>query len=249
MDRLQGKTAVVTGGTSGIGLAVARRFADEGAHVFVTGRRQEAVDEAVAVIGSSAIGVAGDVTDRDDLDRLFATIGQHSAGLDVLMANAGGGSFAPLGAITAEDYRAAFDRNVGGTLFTVQTALPLLRPGASIILTGSTAASNGTPAFGLYAATKAAIRSFGRTWAAELVDRGVRVNTLVPGPVETPGLAGLAGDPSGVEPLFASLAAGVPLGRLGRPEEIAAAAVFLASDDSSFMTGAEIFVDGGATQI
>ncbi|MGI5240611.1 SDR family NAD(P)-dependent oxidoreductase [Dactylosporangium sp. CA-139066] len=249
MHRLQGKTALVTGGTSGIGLAVARRFADEGAHVFVTGRRKETVDEAVALIGPSATGVAGDVTDQDDLDRLFATIGRRGRGLDVLMANAGGGSFAPLDAITAQDYRATFDRNVGGTLFTVQKALPLLRPGASIILTGSTAASTGTPAFGLYAATKAAIRSFGRTWAAELVDRGVRVNTLVPGPVQTPGLAGLAGDPSGVEPLFASLAAGVPLGRLGRPEEIAAAAVFLASDDSSFMTGAEIFVDGGAEQI
>ncbi|WP_433064771.1 SDR family NAD(P)-dependent oxidoreductase [Dactylosporangium sp. CS-033363] len=249
MERLQGKTALVTGGTSGIGLAVARRFADEGAHVFVTGRRQEAVDEAAALIGHAATGVAGDIADPADLDRLFAAIERRGAGLDVLMANAGGGSFATLEEITPEDYRATFDRNVGGTLFTVQRAVPLLRPGASIILTGSTAASNGTPAFGLYAATKAAIRSFGRTWAAELVGRGVRVNTLVPGPVETPGLAGLAGDPAGVEPLFAQLVAGVPLGRLGRPEEIAGAAVFLASDDSSFVTGAELFVDGGAEQL
>lgn len=249
MQRLQGRTALVTGGTSGIGLAVARRFAEEGAHVFVTGRRQEAVDEAVAGIGAAATGVAGDVGDPADLERLFAAVEERGAGLDVLVANAGGGSFAALGEITTEDYRATFDRNVGGTLFTVQRALPLLNPGASIILTGSTAASNGTPAFGLYAATKAAIRSFGRTWAAELVGRGVRVNTLVPGPVETPGLAGLAGDPAGVGPLFTSLAAGVPLGRLGRPEEIAAAAAFLASDDSSFVTGAELFVDGGAEQV
>jgi NAD(P)-dependent dehydrogenase (short-subunit alcohol dehydrogenase family) len=249
MNRLQGRTALVTGGTSGIGLAVARRFADEGAHVFVTSRRKEAVDEAVALIGASATGVAADITAPDDLERLFAAIEQRGAGLDVLMANAGGGQFTALDAITPEDYRSTFDRNVGGTLFTVQRSLPLLNPGASIILTGSTAASNGTPAFGLYAATKAAIRSFGRTWAAELVDRNVRVNTLVPGPVETPGLAGLAGDPSGVAPLFASMASAVPLGRLGRPEEIAGAALFLASDDSSFMTGAEIFVDGGAEQL
>ncbi|MEU7754236.1 SDR family oxidoreductase [Micromonospora sp. NPDC049101] len=249
MAQLNGKTALVTGGTTGIGLATARRFAAEGAHVFVTGRRQQQLDEAVRAIGPNATGIRSDVSDLDDLDRVFAAITAHGAGLDVLFANAGGGEFAALGAITVEHYADAFDRNVRGTMFTVQKALPVLNDGASIILTGSTAATKGTPAFGVYAASKAAIRSFGRTWAAELTDRRIRVNTLIPGPTETPGITGLAASPQEATALVQTLASSVPMGRMGQPEEIANAALFLATDQSSFMTGGEIFVDGGANQI
>jgi NAD(P)-dependent dehydrogenase (short-subunit alcohol dehydrogenase family) len=249
MGQLTGKTALVTGGTSGIGLATAQRFAAEGAHVFITGRRQQQLDEAVAAIGPAATGIRSDVSDLDDLDRVFDAITAHGAGLDVLFANAGGGEFVPLGAITVEHYTDTFDRNVRGTMFTVQKALPVLNDGASVILTGSTAATSGTPAFGVYAASKAAIRSFGRTWAAELADRGIRVNTLVPGSTETPGLVGLAPDAATAEAMLKGMAAGIPLGRVGRPEEIANAALFLASDQSSFMTGGEIVVDGGSEQI
>jgi NAD(P)-dependent dehydrogenase (short-subunit alcohol dehydrogenase family) len=248
MGQLDGKTALVTGGTSGIGLATARRFAEEGAHVFLTGRRQAQLDEAVDAVGSSATGIRSDVTDEADLDRVFETVTAHGAGLDVLFANAGGGEFGALGEITREHFADTFDRNVGGTLFTVQKVLPLLNPGASIVLTGSTSATNGTPAFSVYAASKAAIRSFGRTWAAELAGRGIRVNTLVPGSTETPGLVGLAPD-AAAGAMLEGMAAGIPLGRVGRPEEIANAALFLASDQSSFMTGGEIFVDGGSEQI
>jgi len=248
MTQLNGKTALVTGGTSGIGLATAQRLADEGAHVFITGRRQSGVDEAVSAIGANATGVQGDITDAADLDRLAAAISERGQGLDVLFANAGGGEFATLEEETPQHLADTLNRNVGGTVFTVQKMLPLLNEGASIVLTGSSAASRGTPAFGAYAASKAAIRSLGRTWAAELVGRNIRVNTVVPGPVETPGLKGLA--PSGQhQALLDGEAATVPMGRIGRPDEVASAVVFLASDQSSFMTGSEVFVDGGSLQI
>ncbi|MEU8301117.1 SDR family oxidoreductase [Micromonospora sp. NPDC048909] len=249
MAQLNGKTALVTGGTTGIGLAAARRFAAEGAHVFITGRRQQQLDEAIAAIGLGVTGIRGDVSNLDDLDRVVDAITARGAGLDVLFANAGGGEFAPLGSITVKHYTDIFDSNVRGTAFTVQKALPVLNDGASVILSGSTAATKGTPAFGVYAASKAAIRSFGRTWAAELTGRGIRVNTLIPGPTETPGIAGLAASPEEAAGLLQMLAATVPMGRMGQPEEIANAALFLASDQSSFMTGGEIFVDGGANQV
>ncbi|OBH75518.1 short-chain dehydrogenase [Mycobacterium scrofulaceum] len=248
MSDLSGKTALVTGGNSGIGLAAARRLADAGAHVILTGRNQQTIDAAVASIGERATGIRADVANLDDVAAVADVIASRGKGLDVLFANAGGGEFAALGDISVEHFTSTFMTNVGGTLFTVQAMLPLLNPGSSIVLTGSTAAYNGTPAFSVYAATKAAIRSFGRTWAAELVGRGIRVNTIVPGPVETPGLMGLA--PAGREQeLREGEASKVPMGRLGRPEEVAAAVLFLASDESSFMTGSEIFVDGGAEQI
>lgn len=249
MGQLNGKTALITGATSGIGLATARRFADEGAHVFVTGRRQGQLDEAVTSIGPAATGIRGDVSDPADLDRVFGAITAHGAGLDVLFANAGGGEFAPLSEISRKHYADTFDRNVAGTLFTVQKALPVLNPGASVVLGGSTSASNGTPAFSVYAASKAAIRSFGRTWAAELVGRGIRVNTLIPGSTLTPGLTRLAPDPAAAKAMLREMAAGIPMDRLAQPEEVASAALFLASDESSFMTGGEIFVDGGSEQI
>jgi NAD(P)-dependent dehydrogenase (short-subunit alcohol dehydrogenase family) len=248
MTLLQGKTALVTGGTTGIGLAAAQRMAAEGAHVFLTGRTQSSVDMAAESIGPSATGIRSDITKLADLDALFAAIAAYGRGLDVVFANAGGGEFAALPDVTPHHFLDTFTRNVGGTLFTVQKALPLLNSGASIVLSGSTSASNGTPSFGVYAASKAAIRSFGRTWAAELVDRNIRVNTLTPGPVHTPGLAGLA-PPGEEQTLLDNIASTVPMGRLGRPDEIASAVVFLASDQSSYMTGAELFIDGGEVQI
>ncbi|WP_199256464.1 SDR family oxidoreductase [Mycolicibacterium mengxianglii] len=248
MGQLDGKTALVTGGTSGIGLATAQRLAEEGAHVVITGRRQDVLDAAVASIGDAATGVRSDVSQPEELTAVVDAIRDRGQGLDIVFANAGGGEFAALPDITVEHFTNTFATNVGGTLFTVQKVLPLLNKGASVILTGSTTAHNGTPAFSVYAATKAAIRSFGRTWAAELASRDIRVNTVVPGPVETPGLKGLA--PAGAEQdLLDAEAAKVPLGRVGRPEEIAAAVLFLASDQSSFMTGAEMFVDGGSEQV
>ncbi|WP_328362821.1 SDR family oxidoreductase [Mycobacterium sp. NBC_00419] len=248
MTLLEGKTALVTGGTTGIGLAAAQRLAAEGAHVFLTGRSQSTLDTAVESIGSSATGIRGDITDLADLDALAAAIAAHGHGLDVVFANAGGGEFAALADITPQHFLDTFNRNVGGTLFTVQKMLPLLNPGASIILSGSTSASSGTPTFSVYAASKAAIRSFGRTWAAELVGSNIRVNTLIPGPVKTPGLAGLA-SPGEEQELLDAMASTVPMGRLGRPDEIASAVAFLASDQSSYMTGAELFIDGGEQQI
>ncbi|MEV6343268.1 SDR family oxidoreductase [Actinoplanes sp. NPDC051851] len=252
MAQLTGKNALVTGATSGIGLAAARRLADEGAHVFLTGRRTEALDAAVAGIvaaGGSATGIRADVADLGDLERVAAAVRERGNGLDVLFANAGGGEFAALGDITWQHYADTFNTNVGGTLFTVQTLLPLLNRGASVILTSSNIDVKGAAAFSVYAASKAALRSFTRSWAAELAGRDVRVNSIAPGPIGTPGLSGLAPDPEAAEQLLKNLASGVPMNRLGRPEEIADAVVFLASPASTFMTGAEIYVDGGASQI
>jgi NAD(P)-dependent dehydrogenase (short-subunit alcohol dehydrogenase family) len=243
------KTALVTGATSGIGLAAARRLAADGAHVFLTGRRQDALDEAVASIGLNATGVRADVANLDDLALVADEIRRRGDGLDVLFANAGGGEFAALGDITWEHYADTFNTNVGGTLFTVQTVLPLLNRGASVIVTSSNIDVKGAASFSVYAASKAALRSFTRSWAAELVGREIRVNSIAPGPIETPGLSGLAPDPAAAEQLLKGLASGVPMNRLGRPSEIADVVAFLASDASSFMTGAEIYVDGGASQV
>ena len=248
MAQLTGKTALVTGGTSGIGLAAATRLAEEGAHVYVTGRSQEGVDKAAAAIGPNATGVRSDITSPADLSHLFDEIQRNGAGLDIIFANAGGGEFATLEEETPEHLADTLNRNVGGTVFTVQKMLPLLNRGASVILAGSTAATRGTPAFGAYGASKAAVRSLGRTWAAELADRGIRVNTLVPGPIETPGLKELA-PADQQQALLDEQAAGLPMKRVGNPDEIASVVAFLASDASSFMTGSEVFVDGGANQV
>ncbi|GLW25346.1 oxidoreductase [Microbispora amethystogenes] len=249
MGQLTGKTALVTGATAGIGLAAARRLAAEGAYVFLSGRRQEALDAAVAEIGENATGVAAEVTDLADLDRVAASIRDRGTGLDIVFANAGGGEFAALGDITWQHYADTFNTNVGGTLFTVQAVLPLLNRGASIVVTSSNIDVKGAAAFSVYAASKAALRSFTRSWASELVDRGIRVNSIAPGPIETPGLSGLAPDAASSQQLLENLAAGVPMNRLGRPEEVADAVVFLASDASTYMTGSEIYVDGGASQV
>ena len=247
MGQLDGKTALVTGATSGIGLATARAFAAEGAYVFLTGRREKELAEAVAGIGAErATGIRADVTDLADLDRVMATIQETGRGLDVLFANAGIGEFATLGDITWEHYADTVNTNVGGVVFSVQKALPLLKDGSSIILCGSNIAIKASPAMSVYAATKAAVRSLGRTWAAELTGRGIRVNTVAPGPTETPGLLALSPDE---EQLRSALIATVPMKRLARPEETAEVVTFLASDRSSFMTGAEVYVDGGASQV
>ncbi|MFE6286444.1 SDR family oxidoreductase [Streptomyces sp. NPDC057877] len=249
MGLLEGKTAVITGGGSGIGLASAVRLAAEGAHVFITGRREAELEAAVDVIGAAATAVVGDIADPADLDRLYETVRGRGRGLDVLFANASVAEFVPLEQVTEEHFDTLFGINVRGTLFTVQKALPLLNDGASVILNGSTNVDVGAEAFGVYAATKAATRSFSRTWANELKGRGIRVNTLTPGPTDTPGLSGLAPDPEGSAALREHLATQVPLGRLGRPEEIAAAVAFLASEQSSFITGSSLYVDGGLNQI
>ncbi|MFK0121359.1 SDR family oxidoreductase [Streptomyces sp. NPDC090994] len=246
MGLLEGKTALVTGGGTGIGLAGAVRLAAEGAHVFVTGRREAELDAAVELIGPAATAVTGDIADLADLDRIYEAVRGRGQGLDVLFANASVASFVPLEQITEEHFDTLFGINVRGMLFTVQKALPLLNEGASVILNGSTNADVGAEAFGVYAATKAATRSFARTWANELKGRGIRVNTVTPGPTETPGLLGLAPDP---EEFKRNLTTQVPLGRLGRPEEIAAAVAFLASGQSSFITGSSLYVDGGLHQV
>lgn len=248
-NRLEGKVAVITGGTSGIGLATAKRFVAEGAHVFITGRRQAELDNAVNEIGGAVTGIRSDVASLEDLDRLFDVVREKRGGLDILFANAGGGDLAPLGMITEEQFDRTFGTNVRGTLFTVQKALPLMKSGGSIILTGSTTGSKGTPAFSVYSASKAAVRNFARSWALDLKDSGIRVNVLSPGATLTPGLQGLASSPEQEKALVAGLAAQTPLGRIGQPEETASVALFLASEDSSFMTGAEVFVDGGMAQV
>ena len=242
MGKLQGKVAVITGGTQGIGLATAKLFVSEGAHVFITGRRQKELDDAVAAIGSNTTGVRGDVANLTDLDRLYEIVKARGR-IDVLFANVGLGGFAPLGSITEEYFDTTFDTNVKGLLFTVQKALPLLNDGASIILTGSAAAAKGTPSFGVYAASKAAVRSFVRTWTTELKDRQIRSNVLSPGPVITPQV-----DRQPPEAI-ARIVSTVPMGRMAEPKEIAQAALFLASDDSSFVTGIELFADGGRAQV
>ena len=247
--KLEGKVALVTGGTSGIGLAAAQAFAAEGATVFVTGRRQAELDAAVKSIGRNASGVRSDVSSMGDLDSLYAQIKQKAGHLDVLFANAGGGDMLLLGAITEEHYEQIFSRNVKGVLFTVQKALPLLVDGASVILAGSTTSVKGTAAFSVYSASKAAVRNFARSWILDLKDRGIRVNTLSPGPIHTPGLVDLAPNKEAQDGLLAYLASQVPMGRLGQPAEIGKAAVFLASSDSSFVNGAELFVDGGLAQV
>jgi NAD(P)-dependent dehydrogenase (short-subunit alcohol dehydrogenase family) len=247
--KLQGKVAVVTGGTTGIGLAVAQRFAFEGATVFLTGRRQAELDAAVKAIGPSAVGVRSDVSKLADLDRLYDAVQQKAAHIDILFANAGGGSFAPIGTITEEDFDRTFAINVKGILFTVQKALPLLHDGASIILTSSTSTTRAIPAFSVYGATKAAIRNFARHWILDLKDRRIRVNAISPGPISTPGLRGLASTEEKWQSLKGQLSSQIPLGRLGEPDEIGKAAVFLASDDASFVNGVELFVDGGMAQI
>ena len=249
MRRLEEKVAVVTGANSGIGLASAKRFAQEGARVFMTGRRQAELDEAVAQVGAGARGVQGDVANLADLDRLYSVVREDVGQIDVLFANAGGGEFAPLGEITEAHYDRTFDSNVKGMLFTVQKALPLLRDGASVILTGSSVANHGAPAFSVYAATKAAVRSFARNWIIDLAPRRIRVNVLAPGATMTPGWRGLASSEEQHKAIVAASEAATPLGRMADPDEIAAAALFLASDESSFVSGAELSADGGAGQI
>src|SRR4051794_13619876 len=247
--KLDGKVAVVTGGNSGIGLATAKRFAAEGAKVFITGRRKEELDAAVKAIGSGAVGVQGDVSKLADLDRLHDTIKQQAGRLDVLFANAGVGEFAPFGQITEAHFDKLFGINVKGVLFTVQKTLPLMPDGAAIILNASIVSSKGMPAFSVYSATKAAVRSFARTWTTDLKARKIRVNAVSPGPIETPGWDGLGDSPAERDAIKAGLAAQVPLGRMGDPDEIAKAVVFLASDDASYVTGVELFVDGGVAQV
>lgn len=248
MGRLSGKIAVVTGANSGIGLASAKRFAAEGAFVFITGRREVELDAAVAEIGNNVVGIQGDVSNLDDLDRLFDAVRVQKGRIDILFANAGLGEFAPLGQISEAHFDHTFGVNVKGTLFTVQKALQLMGPGGSIILTGSTAGSTGSPAFSVYGATKAAIRSFARNWIVDLKGTGIRVNILAPGPTDTPGVHGLVADEE--RGTFTEmLASQVPLGRVAQPEEIAAVALFLASDESSFVNGIELFADGGTAQV
>jgi NAD(P)-dependent dehydrogenase (short-subunit alcohol dehydrogenase family) len=247
-ETLQDKVAVVTGGSTGIGLGIAKAFVAEGAYVFITGRRQAVLDEAVAEIGDNVQGVRADSSNLDDLDALFQTVRDQKGSIDVLVANAGGGVGGALGSITEEGFDATFATNVKGVVFTVQKALPLLAANSSVILTGSTTSKMGMPGASVYAATKAAVRNLARSWIIDLKGRDIRVNVLSPGPIRTPGLLGIA-PPERHEAFLESVAATVPLGRIGHPHEIGAAAVFLASDGASFVNGSELFVDGGQAQL
>lgn len=248
--KLNGKIALVTGGTSGIGLAIAQRFVKEGAHVFITGRRPAELEKAVATLGGQGTGVRNDASNLADLDTLFDRIKAEKGHLDIVVANAGGGSMLPLGQITEEQVDDTFDRNVKGVIFTVQKALPLMGPGGSVILTGSTAGIQGTASFSVYSASKAAVRNLARSWALDLKGTGIRVNVVSPGAIHTPGLVELAGtDTAAQQGLVDYLASLIPMGRVGQPDEIAKAVTFLASDDASFVNGAELFVDGGQAQV
>jgi NAD(P)-dependent dehydrogenase (short-subunit alcohol dehydrogenase family) len=243
-SKLSGKVALVTGGSAGIGLGIAKRFAEEGARVFITGRRQSELDKAVTAIGGGATAVQGDISNLDDLDRIYATIKDQAGRIDVLAVNAGYYEFGSFGKITEEHFDKIFNTNVRGLLFTVQKALPLLTERASVILTGSIASIKGFPSLSIYNASKAAVRSFARSWIADLKGRGIRINVMSPGTVETPGLSNLMAAEQKAEAV-----ALVPLGRIGTPDDLGKAAVFLASDDSAYITGIELFVDGGAAQI
>ena len=239
MLKLEGKTALVTGGSSGIGLAVARRFAEEGAYVFITGRRQDQLDAALASIGGRVEAVQGDVTNGSDLSRLFDAIKAKTPSLDILVTSSGVSEFAMLDTTTETHFDRAFDLNVRGMVFTVQHAVRHMPQGGAIVLIGSIAGAMGNPGYGTYSATKAAVRSYARTWTLELADRGIRVNTLSPGPIDTPMFDGVSDE------VRASFTARIPFKRLGRPDEVAQAALFLASDDSTYVAGAELFIDGG----
>lgn len=246
--KLDGKVAVITGGNSGIGLATARLFAREGAKVFITGRRKEQLDTAVAEIGNGAVAVQGDVAKNEDLDRLYAAVKERAGRVDVVFANAGTAEFAPLGRITEDHYYRLFDTNVKGLIFTVQKALPLFQGAGSVILNASTVASTGNPAFSIYSATKGAVRNIARSWILDLKGTGIRVNVLSPGLTSTPGLLSLAETTGDKDAALNRFLEKVPLGRIGSPDETAKAALFLASDDSSYVNGSELFVDGGSAQ-
>jgi len=246
---LEGKVALITGGNSGIGLATAKQFVNEGAYVYISGRRDTELAAAVKEIGKNVTGIQGDVSNLGDLDRLFAQVKREKGKLDIVFANAGVATYAPFGKITEEHFDSIFDINVKGLLFTVQKALPLLPDGASVILNASVVASKGLSSNSVYSATKAAIRSFARTWTTDLKDRHIRVNAVSPGPIDTPGLNNLLASSGAGEQRLKALSTVVPLGRLGTPDEIARAVVFLASDDSSYVTGTELFVDGGFAQV
>jgi NAD(P)-dependent dehydrogenase (short-subunit alcohol dehydrogenase family) len=249
MGKLEGKIALITGGNSGIGLATAKQFVNEGAYVFITGRRDPELKAAVKEIGRKVSGIQGDVANLGDLDRLFEQIKQEQGRLDVVFVNAGVAKFAPLGQINEELYDSIFNTNVKGLLFTVQKALPLMPDGASIILNASIVATKGLPANSVYSATKAAVRSFARTWTTDLKDRRIRVNAVSPGSIDTPGLSDLLASAEAGQQRLQMISDSVPLGRLGTPDEIAKAVVFLSSDDSSYVTGTELFVDGGFAQV
>jgi NAD(P)-dependent dehydrogenase (short-subunit alcohol dehydrogenase family) len=249
MGKLEGKIALITGGNSGIGLATAKQFVNEGAYVFITGRRNSELAAAVKEIGGNVTGVQGDVSNLGDLDRLFAQIKREKGKLDIVFANAGVAEVSPLGKITEEHYDSIFNINVKGVVFTVQKALPLMPDGASIILNASIVASKGLSANGVYSATKAAVRSFARTWTTDLKERRIRVNAVSPGFIDTPGLSNLLASTGTGQQGKEMISNAVPLGRFGTPDEIAKAVVFLASDDSSYITGTELFVDGGFAQV